>query len=247
MSRKIVLRAGFQTIAGPEFRPAALTKGPKLLGHVFNVEEVKDSTKTVILGHCGKQTSVKDRKTRKVELELDSDRKVVSAHCSCVAGVAGNCKHTCALVVYVNSERTQSQTDEQCQWYKPSEWGQKNYPKGEEVENIYNLDRTPQLTFSGPTKDEQQDRLELLRSLGDTSSQMYMMLNAKEPEEEVETLEELPEEALAALESKDRPFHFCIASANVIKNIRATISPDLEQFYEKEVHVTPEVCYWICR
>ena len=44
MSRKIILRAGFKEISGPEFRLAAITKGQKLFGHVFNVEEIKICT-----------------------------------------------------------------------------------------------------------------------------------------------------------------------------------------------------------
>ena len=44
MSQKIVLRAGFKEITGPEFSPAAISKGPKLFGHVFNVEESKICT-----------------------------------------------------------------------------------------------------------------------------------------------------------------------------------------------------------
>ena len=64
MSQKIILRAGSKEITGPEFRPAAITKGQK---HVFNVEETKNPEKA-ISGHCGKQNSVNDKKTRKVDL-----------------------------------------------------------------------------------------------------------------------------------------------------------------------------------
>ena len=46
MSQKIILilRAGFKEITGPEFCPAAITKGQQLFGHVFNVEETKICT-----------------------------------------------------------------------------------------------------------------------------------------------------------------------------------------------------------
>ena len=37
----IILRAGFKKITGPEFHSAAITKGQKLFGHVFNVGETK--------------------------------------------------------------------------------------------------------------------------------------------------------------------------------------------------------------
>ena len=40
MSQKIILRADFKEITGPEFCPAAITKGQKLFGHVFNVEDI---------------------------------------------------------------------------------------------------------------------------------------------------------------------------------------------------------------
>ena len=39
-----ILRAGFKEITGPKFRPAAITKGQKLFGHVFDVEETKICT-----------------------------------------------------------------------------------------------------------------------------------------------------------------------------------------------------------
>ena len=44
MSQKIILRAGFKEITGPEFSLAAITKGQKLFGHVFNVQETKICT-----------------------------------------------------------------------------------------------------------------------------------------------------------------------------------------------------------
>ena len=44
MSQKIILRADFKEITGPKFCPAAITKGQKLFGHVFNVEETKICT-----------------------------------------------------------------------------------------------------------------------------------------------------------------------------------------------------------
>ena len=171
------------------------------------------------------------------------------AHCTCISGTAGNCKHTCALIVYINSERTESQTDQQCQWFKPAEWGKKMYPKGEEVESVYKFPKTEKLTFIGPNEMEQKERLELLRSLGDTSSQMFLMLNAKESVEEEESLEELSDEVLNALGCKDRPYHFCVATSgsHVIKNIKSLISPDLKDFYQQKIQVSSEVAYWICR
>ena len=44
MSQKIILRAGFKEITGPKFCPAAIIKGQKLFGYVFNVEKTKICT-----------------------------------------------------------------------------------------------------------------------------------------------------------------------------------------------------------
>jgi hypothetical protein len=44
------------------------------------------------------------------------------------------CKHTCALVLTVNTERTTGCTDEGQKWLKPSEKLQKLYPKGDSIQ-----------------------------------------------------------------------------------------------------------------
>ena len=189
-----------------------------------------------------------DTKTRKIDLVLGPNREVLSARCSCVSGITGDCKHTCALVIFINKERTESQTDQICEWYqKPTEWGKRNYPKGEEVESIYNLKRVTPLSFEGPTVEQQQQRRILMESLGDTSSQMYQLLTAQPVEQEPECCEELSKEVISALNQNSRPFLYGSLVNNRFSSIAGSLRDDLREFYEKEIKISSDVAYWICR
>ena len=75
----------------------------------------------------------------KVELELDDSRRIKNGHCNCVLGINGFCKHTSALVCYINLERTEACTDAVQKWQKPSDRRQSLYPKGATIESLFNL------------------------------------------------------------------------------------------------------------
>jgi hypothetical protein len=96
---EVVYRTGFQEITGLEFRPDVLRKGNELLkaGHVFNVAEKHKEEKITICGYCVRQGSISNPPYI-IELQICQNRSVESAHCTCQAGIDGQCKHTSGLV-----------------------------------------------------------------------------------------------------------------------------------------------------
>ena len=95
----IEYRTGFSEIEGLEFRPDVDRKGEELLksNHVFNVSEIHKNNSIIISGHCVRQGSISNAPYI-IELQLNKDRKVTGAHCTCQAGIDGQCKHTSGLV-----------------------------------------------------------------------------------------------------------------------------------------------------
>ena len=91
----------------------------KIAKHFIEVKEIQETGKpTSIIGHCVKSMSVNEKWI--VELLLDENRSVTSAHCSCWVGERGDCKHTAGLIIFINEFREESQTDQPCAWKKPT-------------------------------------------------------------------------------------------------------------------------------
>ena len=248
---KITLYGGFQVIYPPTFRKSTQSKGVKLLPHVFNVkEDIKERKNPVITGQVGRQTSVR-KSVRTVTLELDQNRNVVLMHCGCVSGADGDCKHAYAVIYLVNSERDESQTDKQCEWIKPKQWGEKMYPKGKEMDQIIKTkDIAAKATFQCPSKADQDERMELLRSLGDTSSQMYMMLQAKPvSQSEVVAVQDLSSTVLSMFEGHgaSQPFNFFVNDNGKFCRKKATISEELQAFYQAKLLASTDQAKSICR
>ncbi len=185
MSSKKTLFAGFSTVqwkvgvADEEHRDSTKEKGKKLVesGHVFDVKEVRENEEIEIIGFCVRETNIRD-KPYKICLELDQARNVKDARCQCIAGLHGDCKHTAALIHFVNSERQESKTDEKCTWRTPSKYGQKLYPKGKSFDEIFGFN-TPRPSFKPPPAAEQESHLKLLQKYGDSNSLMFQMLTAE--------------------------------------------------------------------
>ena len=247
---KITLYGGFQAVCPPQFRKSTRSKGIKLLPHVFNVkEDIEDGKSPTITGHVGRQTSVR-KLVRTVSLELDKDRNVTLMHCGCVSGTDGDCKHVYALIHHVNCQRDESQTDKQCEWIKPKQWGEKMYPKGKEMDSILGAkDKAEKASFWFPSKAKQDERLELLRSLGDTSSQMYIMLQAEvvSPEPCADPVQDLCPLVLSFFESKGSPFNFFVNDNGKFRRKKSTISGELQTFFETKVEVSKDQGKLICR
>ncbi|CAN7982906.1 unnamed protein product, partial [Ixodes hexagonus] len=59
------------------------------------------------------------------------------AHCDCKGGIEGKCKHAAALVAYVNSEDSATQTSRPNQWKAPSNKQLKLYVKEVEFQDMF--------------------------------------------------------------------------------------------------------------
>ena len=119
-------------------RDSTNLKGKKLeeSDHVLQVKEIRVPGKaTEIEGRVIHQTCITESPYM-VNLWLDDERNVTSAHCGCPAGAQGNCKHTSAVFHYVNSERQETKTDKACRFVAPSQAGKERYPKGQEIDEI---------------------------------------------------------------------------------------------------------------
>ena len=92
-------RTGFLAIKNFDFRQDVLRKGKELLkaGHIFNVSEKHFDGKIVIKGFCVRQGTISSAPYQ-MELKIGPERDVELAHCSCQAGIDGQCKHTSGLV-----------------------------------------------------------------------------------------------------------------------------------------------------
>ena len=99
MNTSVEYRTGFLSIQNFDFRPDVQRKGKELLvaGHLFNVSEKHSDGKIVIKGLCVRQGSIGNAPYN-VELWISPGRDVEQAHCSCQAGVDGQCKHASGLV-----------------------------------------------------------------------------------------------------------------------------------------------------
>ena len=128
---------GFEKVEADDFfRSELLKSGKDLLQgeHLLpeEVKEVRDVIHTVIYGKCVREMSIREAPYQ-IEFHIGSDRKLMDARCACVAGRTGKCKHAAALFLYVNEERTTSQTDEAQKWRMPSRKRRQLYPKRKSV------------------------------------------------------------------------------------------------------------------
>ncbi len=208
-SPTVTIRGGFQEIKVTKgfFRETTLTKGKKILqaGHVGavaqdetlgEVEEVR-TDKIVIHGQVLHSVSVNQDPYR-TEFELDTDRNIVNARCSCQAGITGQCKHSAALYLFINEERTTGCTDEQQAWKTPSKKLQQMYRKGETVEKLFKLKPLAPLTFKSDTE-SLQEVVSQLASCGLQKSSLYKSLTAEKSTSDDSDATSVPEIDLPVL------------------------------------------------
>ena len=128
-TNSITIQCGFEDIFAPAslFRETALRLGKALtVKHIFNVkEEQRKSGELVIFERCVRSTNLSEAPYL-MELQLDPHRNVVGGRCSCVAGIDYNCKHSAALVHYVNSSRSESCTSRE--QHQPNKKAKQMYP-----------------------------------------------------------------------------------------------------------------------
>lgn len=61
--------------------------------------------------------------------------EIIAGECNCIAGKGGRCKHTSALVNYVNNHEDQSVTSGPCQWNIPRRV--KDYSRGALIADLF--------------------------------------------------------------------------------------------------------------
>ncbi len=168
------------------FRATTLKKGKDLVAaqHLSDIVEFQEGEKSFIKGECIPETSVSN-KPYKVSIDLTERREVKEARCQCQAGVTGNCKHTAALLHYINEERSMGCTDKEQVWSKPSKKKQELYKKGETIEKIFSFPSQSPPTFRAD-QEHKEKLANDLASFGLTSSSLYKSLNAEKEGEEAE-------------------------------------------------------------
>jgi hypothetical protein len=179
-TKKIVLSSGFPAIKTDFFRQSTIDGGQKLVNadHVFRVTEEKVAGVSTIYGSCVPQTNVRKIPYR-IELRLDVNRNVCGGNCTCVAGAGVTCKHSAALVFFINSERDESKTAKACEWAKPSQKKLNLYPKGRSVDDIIKNSRPVSPPTFGPLSDEAKaELLAFHMEVDETDSMMFKTLTA---------------------------------------------------------------------
>ncbi|KAL4092133.1 hypothetical protein QTP88_026689 [Uroleucon formosanum] len=68
---------------------------------------------------------------------IDPFRNVTHCFCECPAGAGNKSKHIAALVYYINNEESNSKTNVEQEWGKPSKSGEAKYKKGRTIEYLY--------------------------------------------------------------------------------------------------------------
>ncbi len=215
---KTVLLNGFSSIHWEFYDPRESTKkkGKALISanHLFNVEEVRQpGENSEIFAKCVKQTNVTEAPWN-LNIVLDQNRNVIRAHCSCTGGGDGKCKHMFALVDFINTERTESKTDEACKFRAPSQRGKQLYPKGQTADKIFQIE-APMARLSFKVSEEQKDQIAKdLEAVGDSTSMMAVLLKKRaaglpkvEPQSAPQQ-EEIPTSFLNKIFQVNQPFTF---------------------------------------
>jgi hypothetical protein len=132
-----------------------------------------------ISARCIRQTGVTEGPWI-LNLKLSPNREVQRAFCSCPAGAEGWCKHMAALVLFINTERTESKTDKACSFQAPSQLGKSRYPKGQEFDTIFKLKNAPpKVTFLNISNDAKKKLYELMLKNGNTASPLFKICAMK--------------------------------------------------------------------
>jgi hypothetical protein len=162
---QIVIRSGFQSICddSARFRKDVLRKGELLYkaDRIFCVQEIWKSGEIKIEARCVPEMSINSIPYN-VTIYLDDNRNIERMHCSCVAGSMGQCKHTSALVLFINGERDETCTDHQMNWNQPSEKNKSLHRKGQSLDKIFGTE-TPTPKYSKPNPEAIQQYLEIFK------------------------------------------------------------------------------------
>ncbi len=239
----ISIRTGFQPIFGHHYNPANEKKGCDLVPHVFNVEEIRSQDKTEIVASVIREMSIRDNHFR-VTFEIDSNSRLIkSARCSCVAGCNGFCKHSFAVYYVVNHERTESCTDRQQEWLKPSQKLRQLYPKGKTIQALFQQNEAQERDFSGGNRTvDVKDFCLKMKELGLENSSMFKMFTAK-PKVRTQVQDQTPvvDDFILSMFHKPLGFHCGVGNANGSSFFDAQ-NQDEKQFYDQKLFVSADEC-----
>ena len=212
-----VITADFLEIDWTEigFVKAQLDHGKQLLkaNHLFNIKEIRQEGKSVqITAYCVPETKIAE--VYNLFFILDENRKVIKHECHPCSFGSYACKHKAALAQFINTHRMETQTDNQCEWLKPSNYRLKLYPKGESLEKIENLPEKkccPKLSFEMNEDTEKDYLANLMKKHGVTKTPLFKIVSQKLPPKTSDSnSNELPswmkDEIFKETEDKDVPY-----------------------------------------
>ena len=247
---KLQLTYGFSEIQWQIVpRQSILENGKQLFksGHVKNVTENREQGKpTEIIGDCIRQTNIRDSAYH-LSLVLDENRLITGAACQCIAGESGICKHTSALVYFVNEEREETKTDTQCSFVAPSKAGREKYPKGKPLSEIFNFkNKCPKFDFMDVSMETKTEQFQWMEAAGNTSSPLYKILKNRE---EI-ARKSLAEAAKKKEEEKTQnvlpTWFFQKVFENSVSDLDFNLTGDLKNNFDNHIRVTPKRASEIC-
>ena len=250
MALKFEILTGFSKIQWLNVpRKSTESKGKNLSEseHVFNVKEVRIPGKqTEIVGRCIHQTSISET-PYSVNLWLDEERNVTGAFCGCPAGAEGNCKHTSAVFHFVNCEREETKTDRACRFIAPSQAGKDRYPKGQEMDQIFQFNKKcPVMDWANVSLEAKEEQFNLMSEANNTDSPLFKICQMREslaqalPENTLPECPELPE----CFKVKVFPDIF---RPNLESDSMKKLTSALQSKYIEHVVVTSEKAAAICK
>ena len=250
MALKFEILTGFSKIEWLNVpRESTNAKGKNLTecDHVINVKEVRIPGKpTEIIGRCIHQTNITETPYL-VNLWLDDARNVTSAFCGCPAGAEGHCKHTSALFHFVNEERPETKTDRACRFVAPSQAGKSRYPKGQEMDEIFQFkQKCPVMDWKNVSLEAKEEQFKLMSEAKNTESPLYKICQMREtlaqalPEVTLPDIPDLPE----CFKVKVFPDIFSI---NLESDSLLKLTPALQNNYINHIVVTSAKAAEICK
>ena len=96
--------------------------------------------------------------------------------------LGGFCKHIAGLILYVNTHRDEHCTDISCSFIEPSKLAKSQYPRGEEIEKIYDIPenlKMPRSSFDMISDTEKEYLANLMLKHGNTRSPLYKIVSKR--------------------------------------------------------------------
>ena len=181
---KTIYQTGFPKVflGNIKVHGKTLEKGKKLTAsqHVHDVKQVNyDDGSIEIIGKVIREMTVRENFTVTIQLDPET-REITRAHCPCVGGSDGQCKHFVAVFNYVNEERDELKTDKLQTWHEPSQYAQQLYRTGEDIESIMNVKpKFKTHNFASMSEESKRKHIEIMEKVGNTKCTLYKYLTTK--------------------------------------------------------------------